>query len=273
MTPDIVFRTSEQTDEIVAALAKAQGEMEIPVKNQTAVIPMKAGGTYSFKYADLAEIQRVAKKPLADSGIAHTSAVNGGWLFVRLMKGNQWLESSIQLPGTGDPKVFAGNITYFRRYLFTALTDLAADDDLDDSPQMDPGNLPKPRNQHQHQQQPPQNQQRNSAPPAQARPPVQPRAAQANSGAAIQGSPSPNPSAASDPEPTPPAQFAGQAEHDQLRQAIQLYKREGLDVAGEMMAHYGKGKLSELTIKEFNDLMMMVRTGHFKRAEEPGANG
>ena len=61
---------SEQIDQLAAALAKFQGELEQPKMNSTVKVKTRTGGEYSFKYADLSECKAAAKKPLAENGLA-----------------------------------------------------------------------------------------------------------------------------------------------------------------------------------------------------------
>jgi len=134
------MKTSDNTDKISEALAAAQGMMRNPEKNKTAKIPMKAGGTYSYDYADLPATIDTIRPALAKNGLAHVAGVKredrGTVLAVRLLHtSGQWLESEMDLPMAADPKAAASNLTYFRRYLLTALVGIAADDDLDSEPE------------------------------------------------------------------------------------------------------------------------------------------
>ena len=134
------MRTSQEINQISEALAKAQGELRNPEKNQTAKIPTKAGGSYSYNYADLPHTLDTIRGPLAKHGLSHSSGLeshaDGLILSVRLMHSSgQWLESDVGFPGGNDPKLLAANITYFRRYLLTALVGVAADEDLDSEPE------------------------------------------------------------------------------------------------------------------------------------------
>ena len=134
------MRTSPEIAQISEALAKAQGELKNPEKNQTAKIPTKAGGSYSYNYADLPHTLDTIRAPLAKHGLSHSSGLEshaeGMILSVRLMHSSgQWLESDVGFPGGNDPKLLAANITYFRRYLLTALVGVAADEDLDSEPE------------------------------------------------------------------------------------------------------------------------------------------
>lgn len=130
------MKTSEQIDKLCEALSKAQGMFTNPEKNKTATIPMKAGGVYSYNYADLPETLNVTRKALSECGLSHVCTVefmeDGNFLIGRLMHSSgQWIESVWLLPQNPDPKIMAGSITYGRRYLFNALVGIAADDDND----------------------------------------------------------------------------------------------------------------------------------------------
>lgn len=135
------MRTSTEINLISEALAKAQGELKNPEKNQTAKIPTKTGGSYSYNYADLPHTLDTIRGPLAKHGLSHTAGIDfagtgGNLLTVRLLHvSGQWIESEVGLPASNDPKSLAANLTYFRRYLLTALVGIAADDDLDSEPE------------------------------------------------------------------------------------------------------------------------------------------
>lgn len=134
------MRTSDQINEISAALAKAQGVMKNPEKNKRATIPTKTGGGYSYDYADLPSTFDTVRRELSEHGIMHTSAprfVDGQYvLFSRLSHASgQWIEAEWPLPNVSDPKQLAGAITYGTRYLFNSLCGIAGDDDLDSEPE------------------------------------------------------------------------------------------------------------------------------------------
>lgn len=132
------MKTSEQIDKLAEALSKAQGSFQNPEKNKTATIPMKAGGKYSYDYADLPESLNVTRKALSENGLSHLCTVSYigdegiPMLLGRLLHSSgQWVESEFLLPNSPDPKLIAASMTYGRRYLFNALTGIAADDDID----------------------------------------------------------------------------------------------------------------------------------------------
>ena len=122
---------SEQTNEIAAALAKAQGAMENAKFN-------KINPHFRNKYADLAAIIDAIKKPLADNGIGYsqvTHVINGD-TFVLVTKllhaSGQWIESEYPLPLAADkPQVMGSALTYARRYELATICGIAAEEDND----------------------------------------------------------------------------------------------------------------------------------------------
>jgi hypothetical protein len=126
-------------EELFAALAQAQGKFEPIVKNRTVQIRSEKG-SYTFRYADLEEITTKTRPALAAHGLAlfqHTvDSGNGTLLYCTLgHRSGASIHSSIQIgraDGLRDPKAFGAQVTYFRRYLVTALLGVAADDDLDE---------------------------------------------------------------------------------------------------------------------------------------------
>ena len=129
---------------LMAALAKAQGEFKPIEKNRNVTIPTKAGGSYKFRYADLEEIIAKTRPALSANGLALIQTIehgqNGPLLSCKLMHAAGGMVSSETLiPSAremaGDPKAFGAAITYYRRYMVTAMLGVAADDDLDEDGQ------------------------------------------------------------------------------------------------------------------------------------------
>jgi len=125
---------SEQTNEIFAALAKFQGELNNANKS-------KQGHGYS--YADLAECIDTAKPHLAANGLAVSQLLgmsqNGDTLITMMTHSSgQWFRSEFVMAkavlqgggGKNPAQVMGSAITYMRRYAYAAITGLAqADDD------------------------------------------------------------------------------------------------------------------------------------------------
>jgi hypothetical protein len=125
---------SEKIDQLAIALSKAQGEMP--------TVPMNAVNPFlKNKYADLAEMIKVATPVLAKNGLAisQQAVSNGEHIGVTttlIHTSGQWIEDTISLP-LGDEKgkslaqVAGSIITYLRRYSYGAIVGLATDEDTD----------------------------------------------------------------------------------------------------------------------------------------------
>lgn len=135
------MKTSEQIDQISEALATAQGEIKNPEKSKTAKIPMKAGGSYSYNYADLPSMIDCVRQAMAKNGLSHFASLENLDNYLSLSmriahKSGQWIESSVPIFKWSDEKHLASQVTYYRRYLFQSLIGIAGDDDLDGEPEI-----------------------------------------------------------------------------------------------------------------------------------------
>lgn len=120
---------SESIKEIAAALAKAQGQFDHAkkdVKNEF----------FKSKYADLASVIDAAKKPLSDNGLAVVQIVDtdhDGLVILEttlMHTSGEWISGKYPIrPTKQDPQAVGSAITYARRYAFSAMTGIAADDD------------------------------------------------------------------------------------------------------------------------------------------------
>ena len=119
------MKTSEQINELAAALAEAQGMMENAVMN-------RVNPHFKSKYADLAAIFDAARKPLSANGLAIVQTIGDGVLHTRLLHtSGQWIASEHPLPMSGRPQEIGSALTYARRYSLSALIGIAADEDDD----------------------------------------------------------------------------------------------------------------------------------------------
>lgn len=142
---------SEQIDQLAAALAKFQGELEQPKMNSAVKVKTRTGGEYSFKYADLSECKAAAKKPLADNGLAVTQLIEEDYSLLTMLvhSSGQWIASRVKMPIMEQGAQAVGSaITYAKRYAFCAILGIVADDDEDgnlsqgNSPQKQPAKSP-----------------------------------------------------------------------------------------------------------------------------------
>jgi hypothetical protein len=122
------MRTSELTNEISAALAKAQGEITNPAKESQ-------NPHFRASYADLASGINAIRAPLAKNGLAYSQAtrLDGEVLMVdtRLSHvSGQWFESEFpacRFPA--KPQEVGSALTYARRYALFSLVGIAGEDD------------------------------------------------------------------------------------------------------------------------------------------------
>lgn len=133
-TPPAPPRGEASKGKIAGALAKAQGEFEPLEKTKTAKVPMKSGGTYSYSYADLADVMRCCRKALSANELAITQGIVGDELITTLLHSSgEWLRSAIplvQAQGQG-PQALGSMLTYCRRYGACALLGIVAEEDDD----------------------------------------------------------------------------------------------------------------------------------------------
>lgn len=135
------MKTSETILNLSKALAAAQGEMVNPESTEHVQVHAKksdgGGLLYEYWYAPLPKCFDAGRMPLAKHGISHTAVVTlgtGGLLLtVRVThESGEWMESEMPLPPGLSSKDRAGEITFWKRYLFNGLVGIAGDDDVRD---------------------------------------------------------------------------------------------------------------------------------------------
>lgn len=138
------MRTSENLNELAAALAKAQIGFETAARDHKAKVQTRAGGSYEFAYADFASYLEVCRKPLGENGLSFIqeakASSNAAEVVTRLMHSSgQWIESeplSVPLIATGNDgtitaQVVGSGITYAKRYSLSSLIGMASEADDD----------------------------------------------------------------------------------------------------------------------------------------------
>lgn len=128
---------SEQTNELNAALAKAQGSIENA--------KMDRENTY-FKssYATLASVRDAIKKPLSDNGLSITQTMEvreGAFVLLTTLwhSSGQWVRSEYPLPTVAKPQEMGSAVTYARRYALAAMVCNSSDEDDDGNAAQDAG--------------------------------------------------------------------------------------------------------------------------------------
>ena len=122
------MKTSNEINELAAAMAIAQGQMGAAYKNSS-------NPHFKSSFADLASISDVIKKPLSDNGLSVVQfPINneqGVAITTRVMhKSGQWIEESFGIkPVKAGPQEYGSLISYFRRYALAAIFAIPQTDD------------------------------------------------------------------------------------------------------------------------------------------------
>jgi ERF superfamily len=119
------------TNELAAALAKAQGMMRAASKDST-------NPHFKSKFADLASVWEAIREPLSTNGLAvvqlPSTEPNGGATIttVLLHTSGQSLSAKLTMPvAQATPQGFGSALTYCRRYALCAVVGVVADEDDD----------------------------------------------------------------------------------------------------------------------------------------------
>lgn len=127
------------------AYCNAQAEFPHIPKDKTANIPTKAGGKFSYSYADLSTILDKVLPVLNKHKLYLAQPL--GWTVesefflstqvIHSPTGQVVIDSKMPVPKTGDPQALGSLITYYRRYAACTALGVCADED-------DDGRLAKP---------------------------------------------------------------------------------------------------------------------------------
>lgn len=122
------MQKSEQINELSAAIAKAQTEIENAAKNSN-------NPHFKSKYADLAEVLNSVRSAFAKNGIAivQMPSFEGGQASVETLlshSSGQWISNTCSAPvQKQDAQGVGSAITYLRRYSLAAFCGIAQEDD------------------------------------------------------------------------------------------------------------------------------------------------
>lgn len=123
---------SPEINELATALSVAQGELTNPDKKKEA-----KAGSFSYKYADLADVVNVIREPLSKNGLSYVQLPNveGTAMFLetRLMhKSGQWISSLYPVCAiSGEHQKMGASLSYSRRYALLSILGIVADEDTD----------------------------------------------------------------------------------------------------------------------------------------------
>lgn len=120
-------KQSEQINEIMAAMAKAQGEFAHAIKDSE-------NPYFKSKYANLAAVWQACRGPLSKNGLAVVQTLDfsgEGQVLVTTLghSSGQWIKSFLALPISTKPQEVGSCLTYYRRYMLAAMVGVYQDDD------------------------------------------------------------------------------------------------------------------------------------------------
>lgn len=134
------LNSSEQINELMEALAKAQADFPTIPKDSTVEVKSKDGRKlYEYKYADLTTIIDCTRPSLTKNGISFTQdytkhpALGVGIHTILFHSSGQWIKTGFvpcQIQSM-DMKQIAGQFTYGKRISLTAALGVSGDEDLD----------------------------------------------------------------------------------------------------------------------------------------------
>lgn len=135
------MKTSDETDKIDAALAKAQGELENPAKEAT-------NPHFRSKYATLDAGLNIVRSVLSKHGISVTqpTGFEDGvlMLYTRLACAGQWIQAEYPVSQFPVKQQELGScLTYSRRYSLFSLVGIAGEEDDDANAATSPTPAPK----------------------------------------------------------------------------------------------------------------------------------
>lgn len=125
------------TPTLDAALVTALADLTVIDRGRTASIPTKSGGSFTYSYADIADVIAETRPVLAEQGIVALTPVvgheKGLAVTVTLIhsSGEERVFEPLPFMASNDPQQAGSAITYFRRYALLAALGMATGDDDD----------------------------------------------------------------------------------------------------------------------------------------------
>lgn len=115
-------------NELITALAKAQGKIQPAIKD-------KKNPHFKSSYADLASIWDACRLPLSENGLAVVQTIESGGKEPVLVttlahSSGQWMRSEMPIiTQKMDPQGIGSALTYYRRYSLASIVGVAPEDD------------------------------------------------------------------------------------------------------------------------------------------------
>jgi hypothetical protein len=128
--------TENNIAELSAALVAALGELSDIRKGKEAKVQMKSGGSYGYRYADLADVLQSVRSVMSQhklavlqSPVSHDNDTVSIYTTIIHASGQQLTFGPLTLPAGRTAQEQGSAITYGRRYALLACLGLAAEDD------------------------------------------------------------------------------------------------------------------------------------------------
>ena len=119
---------SNPCDKVFGALAQSQAKFTAVAKNRTA----GKGGSFSYQYADYADVLEMALPCLAKEGLAFLQPIHGDKMSCILgHSSGQWIKASANCPQAQKIQDQGAVFTYMKRYTMSALLGVSAQEDTD----------------------------------------------------------------------------------------------------------------------------------------------
>lgn len=123
------------TANLAVALAKVQTELPKLERDRTVEVEKKSGGSYSYSYVTLANLNDAILPLLSKHGLSFAALPGTGedgkmcLRYHLLHESGEQLSGEFPISGEGGIQMVGGRITYARRYVLAALVGVAADED------------------------------------------------------------------------------------------------------------------------------------------------
>ena len=123
---------------LYAAFAKARGEFPDIPRRRTATVKMKSGGSYSYTYADLADVFSAINPILAAYGLAVSQSPRGNDLHTTLMhesgatlEAAPWPIKPMPMRNLDDAQQYQSAVQVAKRYALTAFLGITTEETVE----------------------------------------------------------------------------------------------------------------------------------------------
>ena len=137
---DMMGETRRLNAALFTALAKARGEFPPIPRTRTATVRMKSGGTYSYNYADLADVFDAVIPALSAYGLAVSQSPMGDQIVTVLMHENggtmqtTWPIKPMPMRNIDNAQDYQSVVQVAKRYALTAALGISTEETVEGDP-------------------------------------------------------------------------------------------------------------------------------------------